>query len=41
MGSGGPMFSEYLDVVYAGFTSRSIFCEMATDDRSWVAQISY
>ena len=35
------MFSKkYLDVVSARFTSRSIFCEIATAERSMVAKIS-
>ena len=35
------MFRKYIDDVSARFTARSRFCEMATGDRSRVAQISY
>ena len=33
------VFRKYIDVESARFTTRSLFCEMATGDRSRVAQI--
>ena len=35
------VYWKYIDVVLARFTVRSILCEMATGDRSRVAQISH
>ena len=42
MDSVWPMFSKiFLDVESARFTARSLFCEMATGDKLWVAKISH